>query len=81
MLRLVLMGGQQTKQAGTLRQMREEVRKVCFEPAIEGPVANTFESEQHSQGDNLAGIQKRLSVFFLFGQSILQGVIDAAEEF
>jgi hypothetical protein len=75
-LRPGLMAGKQSKQSSALRQFGEETVKIPFQPTLEGPIANSFERKQHSQGDNLTRIKVRLVVF----AGAFHLIVNAAEQ-
>ncbi len=49
----VLMSGEQTKQAGSFRQLWEKGVPISHKPTIKGPIPNTFDGKQYCQGDDL----------------------------
>ena len=53
-LRPVLMGPEETKQAGALRELGKQRAIVAGQPPIKGAVAHPFERMQQSQGGVIA---------------------------
>ena len=53
---------QPPEQAGALRQAREAVGEVPFQPAVEGLLAHVLDGEEYADGDDLAGPKRRLAV-------------------
>lgn len=62
-LRPVLMGGEQAKQAGALGQARKPGTIIAPQPAVKRAATASFEGEQQGQRDDLAGIELRLRMF------------------
>src|SRR5712691_2413668 len=59
----VLMGPEEAKEPGALREARKQGPIVARQPAIEGAVADTFERMEEPQGDDLTGPEARIWVF------------------
>ena len=62
-LRPVLMRLEETKEPGSLGEVGKQRPIVARQPAIEGPVAPTFEGMQQPQGDHLTGPEVGLGMF------------------
>jgi len=54
-LRPALMGREEAKEPGALREAGEQGAIVARQPAIERPVAHAFEGMEQPQGDHLTG--------------------------
>jgi hypothetical protein len=72
-----LMGREQAKQSGAFRQIGKERQVIPFQPTVELPIAYPFQSKQHSQCDNLTGVELRLRMF----RQITHRIINSAEQF
>jgi len=59
----VLMGPEETKEPGALREPGKQRPIVAREPPIKRPVASAFEGMEQSQGDHLTGPEVGLGVF------------------
>jgi hypothetical protein len=73
----LLMGSEQAEQAGTLRQSRKHAEQVTLYPAVEGPIAYSFDGEQQSQCHYLARVQTGLAML----GHIVHGIIYSAKQF
>src|SRR5437870_12101744 len=62
-LRPVLMGPEETKEPGVLREPGKQRPIVAREPPIKRPVASAFEGMEQPQGDHLTGPEVYLGVF------------------
>ncbi len=70
------MGRQQAEEAGALRQTWKEWFKIGLCPAVEGTVADAFESKQQAERDHLAWMQHGLRMFLL----VRHGIVNTAEQ-
>jgi hypothetical protein len=62
----VLVGLEEPKQSGAMGQVGEQGEKVPGQPAIESPVAYSFDGMEHSDGDQFARPQQSLRMFGTF---------------
>jgi hypothetical protein len=62
-LRPVVMRLEETKEPGPLGEVGKQRPIVARQPAIEGPVAPTFERMQQPQSDHLTGLEVGLGMF------------------
>jgi hypothetical protein len=74
--RPVLMRLEEAEEPGALGEPRKQGPIVTRQPAMERPVAHTFERMEHSQGDHLTWPEVRLGGF---GQ-VVQLLIDVVEQ-
>lgn len=65
-----LMGFEQAKPTGTLRQVRKQGPQVTRQPAVEGPITDPFERVQQPQGDDFTWPQYGLGMFVLIRHSV-----------
>ena len=70
------MRGQESKQARSVGQVREQVEMVVSEPAVEGALAPAFEGQEDGKRDDFAGIEFGARVFW----DLLHGIIDTTEQ-
>jgi len=72
----VLMRDQQPLQTSAIRQTRKKVVIVALKPAIKGAEMASFQGEQQTDGDQLAGIQLGLAVLWY----LFHVIIDKAKD-
>lgn len=69
------MGLQAAEEPGAFRQARKQGSVVLANPAIKGPLAHALDCEQHPQGNEFAGPERRLG---MLGE-VQHPIVDAAE--
>ena len=72
-----LVSFEQPSQASAFRQMGKQRQVIALDPAIEMAQGGAFESEEQSEGDDLARIEFGLRMFL----NVLHLLINAAEKF
>src|SRR3712207_6101004 len=66
-----VVGGEQAKQARTVRQARKPTAVIATEPAIERTWSHPFERKQERQRHNLAGIELGLGMLGLISHALV----------